>query len=106
MVAFAEAGICTGVADRTGRDGLNQERVLVAILQDIDNLEEITTRLALGPELLPGAAIESNLAGLYRFLIGFFVHEAQHQDFARVVVLYDGGNKAAHFLKIQFHIHV
>ena len=89
-----EAGFAAGVADRSGGNCTDQQRVVVAVFGDAFYREEVAARFALCPKALAGTAVESHLAGGDGFLIGFGVHVAEHQHLQGVVVLDDCGNHA------------
>ena len=82
---------------------LDEERVVIAVFLDADEMEVIARRLTLGPQTFSRPAPEGDELRLYRLLIGFLVHEAQHQHLRGHCILYDGRHKSAHLLKIYIH---
>src|SRR6185436_13954655 len=52
-----------------------------------------------------GAAEEGGVPGLDGLAKGFFVHEANHQDALRGVVLNHRGDQSVHLFEIQIHTH-
>ena len=103
FVLVSPAGICTQVADRSAGRYLNQQGIIVAVGLDGFDVQEISAFFSLGPQALLGTAVKSHLSAFYRFLIGFFVHESQHEYFLGMYVLDDGGNQSSHFVEIKFH---
>ena len=94
-----------GVADRSSWTGLDKQGVVVAVGENLHHVEEVAAFFALGPQLVARAAIECHQLGVQRLLVGFLVHEAQHQHFLCHRILDDGRDEAVHFLKIQIHFH-
>ena len=82
---------------------LDEQCIVVAIFLDGNDVQEVSTLLALSPKAIFRAAEESHLSTLHRLAIRLFVHKSQHQHLGCVDVLYDGGDKPVHFLKIQIH---
>ena len=91
------------MACRTMWMHLHKQGVVIAIHLDVNEVKEIATCLALGPQTLASTAPERNLLSLQCLLIGFFIHIAQHQDILCVGVLYYGRHQATAFLKIYLH---
>ncbi len=89
------------MAYRADRMDLNQKSIFITILLHGDEVEEISARLALRPEALSRAAVESHLTRLNRLLQSLLIHETQHQHHTGIGVLYDCRNQAAALLKIQ-----
>ena len=58
---------------------------------------------AFKPQLVARAAEEGREAGLDGFAEGFFVHEADHQDAAGLVILDHGRKQSIEFFEIQLH---
>src|SRR5580658_11210620 len=82
-----------------------EQRVVVAIGGDGDDLQAVATWLAFHPKLLPCAAPKSNKAGFERFRVTGGVQKSQHQHLARLRVLHDSWYQAVHFFKINvFHV--
>ena len=88
------------MANRTGRNSLDQDRIVIAIHHHTYHLQGITAGFPFHPQTILGAAEESHLSGFSCFLIGFFIHKAQHQYFVGIVILNDCRDKPAHFFKI------
>ena len=84
-----EAGLGARVAGRPVRADAHEDRVAVAVLLQLLDVEERAGGLALVPELLPRAAEEPGLAGLLRAPQRLLVHPGQHQNAVRVRVLDD-----------------
>ena len=100
FVLLAPASIGAGMAYRADRIYLNQQRVFVAIFFNRNNIQEITTLFAFGPQTVLGTAEKGYFPGFNSLLVSLFIHEAKHQHLAGVVVLYDGRNESVHFIKI------
>jgi hypothetical protein len=81
-----------------------QDGIAIAIGHSRDNSQKIAGRLALCPQFLSRARIESNAAGLHCPGAGFSIHEANHQDIACGIVLHYCWNQAIHFVKINLHL--
>jgi hypothetical protein len=60
---------------------------------------------AFEPQLVAGAAIEGGESGLHRLLERFLIHETDHEDAARRIVLNDGRNEAAELAEVQIVVH-
>src|SRR4051812_24255874 len=86
-----EATAGAGVARRPRRCHAEQKRVVVAVLADLLDLERVSGRLALLPELLPRAAPEPCLAGLARQPLRLLVHPREHEHAVVADVLDDRG---------------
>ena len=95
----SEAGAGAGVADVAVAQPLDleQHRVVVAVHQQLDDLELVAGGFALHPQLVAGAAEEGGVAGAARFRERHVVHEADHQDFRGFGVLDDGGDQPVEF---------
>jgi len=74
--------------------------VIVAIGGGGDDAQAVAAGFAFHPELLAGAAPEGDEAGFEGFGVAGFIEEAEHEDFACGVVLYDAGDEAVHFFEI------
>ena len=86
-----------------GPYGMNtyQQRVAIAVDLHADEVEEVSARFAFRPETLACATPECHMPRLYRFVVGFLVHEAQHEYVARCGVLNDGRYQTvAHLVKV------
>src|SRR5690348_15305367 len=94
--AHEEAGAFAGMADVAVTEplGLHQHRVFVAVDQHVTNGEPVAGGLALRPQLVARAAEEGHVAGAPGDVPGILVHEADHQYFARLVVLDHRRNQA------------
>ena len=88
-----EAALGARVAGRAVGDDADQERVVVAVGRDRNDVEIVAAGLALGPETAPRAAVEGDAPFCEAFFVGFAVHVAEHQHLQGAVVLYDGGNQ-------------
>ena len=55
-IFFIKAGITSGVTNGSGRIGLDQQRILIAIFQNFHHMQEITALLSFGPKPVFGAA--------------------------------------------------
>ncbi len=76
---------------------LHQHRVVVAIDEDVDDLELVARGLALRPQGVARAAEERGVAGALRVGERLLVHEADHQHFRRLGVLDHCGNETVQF---------
>src|SRR5262249_43945200 len=77
----------------------------VAIRRYFLDHQAVARRLALEPQLVAGAAEEGGVSGLDGLAKRLLVHEADHQDALRGVVLNNRRDQAVHFLEIQIHTH-
>lgn len=82
---------------------LDKERVIVAIQPDVNQVQVVARRFALGPQAVARAAPKSNLLCIYCLLISLFVHEPKHQHVFRYGVLDDGRHEASHFIEIYLY---
>src|SRR5579863_8621326 len=100
---FGEAAYCAFVADETVAFYLDSEeqRVVVTVSGGGDDAEAIAAGFALHPELLAGAAPESDEAGFKGFGITDGVEKTHHQHFAGARILHDAGDEAVHFVKVD-----
>jgi hypothetical protein len=101
---FVKAALVTVVADARA-EGFNfdEERVVVAIGGDFLDDQAVAGAFAFHPQLVSGAAVESDEAGGAGFFEGFGVHEADHEDAVRGRVLNDGREEAVEFGVIESH---
>ena len=101
FILLTPACIRTCMANRTHRVYLNQQCILIAVFFDRNDIQKIATLLTFRPKTVLGAAEKSHFTGFYRFVVSFFIHEAQHQHLSGICVLYDCRNKSVHFIKIH-----
>ncbi len=99
IVAFSKAGVCT-VLQTGPRAGLDEQRVVVTVLQNLHYFEKIAAFLPLGPEPFAGPAEEGDEFFGNGFLVSFFVHEPQHQHLVCGGVLNDGWHQPVFLGKI------
>src|SRR3989338_6191338 len=76
-------------------DDLHQHRVVVAIDEDVDDLEPVARCFALHPQRVARAAEEGGEAGASRQRERLFIHETDHQDLGGLRVLNHGRNQAS-----------
>jgi len=81
------AGLVAGVAGGTDRLGEDEKRVVLTVDTHGADLQKHPTGLALEPELLAGAAPETDFALAYSAQERVAVHKAQHQHGLVVHVL-------------------
>jgi len=91
LVDLAPAGVGAGVADGAGGIGLDEEGVVVAVVENLDDAKHIAGGLAFGPQLLAAPAEEGHQPGGKGLLYGLGIHIAQHQHFAGLGVLDNNG---------------
>ena len=82
---------------------LAENGVVVAVGGGIGEAQAVAAGLALGPQLVAGAAVEGYVAGLKRLVERLLVHEAQHENLAVVGILNDGRGESPHLFKIDLH---
>ena len=82
---------------------LAEHRIVVAIGCGIGQAQAVAAGLALGPQLVAGAAIEGYVAGLKRLVERLLVHEAHHENLAVIGILHDGRGESPHLFKIDLH---
>ena len=78
-----------------------EQRVLVTVGSRVDDAQPVAAGLALGPELLAGAAPEGDEACLQCFAIAFIIEKADHEDFSGSGVLHNAGNEPVHFCEVN-----
>ena len=78
FILLTPACIRTCMANRTHRVYLNQQCILIAVFFDRNDIQKIATLLTFRPKTVLGAAEKSHFTGFYRFVVSFFIHEAQH----------------------------
>jgi hypothetical protein len=90
----------------TGAESFDLEENGVPIAVGGDGLyhQAVTGRFAFEPELVPGPAEEGCEAALDGLSKRFFVHEAEHEDAAGLMVLNDGGHEPVEFAEVEFHV--
>jgi hypothetical protein len=81
----------------------DEERVGVAIEEELANAKDVAASFAFFPEALAGAAVEVDFAGALGVFERFGIQEAEHQHFARGVVLNDRGDQPVQLCKGKFH---
>ena len=54
-ILFVPASVGTCMAHRTHRIGLDEQGVLIAVVENLNNVEEVARSLALGPECIASA---------------------------------------------------
>src|SRR5271165_209252 len=93
---FSEATDGALVADQSVALNLDAEeqRIVVTVGGGRDDAQAVAAGFAFHPELLAGAAPESDKAGLQGFGIAGGVEKTQHQYFARACILHDAGREA------------
>ncbi len=106
LVAVAKAGGHAQVAHSAVGYGLHQHGIAVAVHVDRHELQVVAAFLALGPQLVAGAAPEGHLLGLQRFFKCLVVHKAKHEHIFGARVLHDGRNQATHFVKVDIAVHL
>src|SRR5829696_4365420 len=94
-----ETGALAGVADVAVAEPLHfqQHRIVVAVDEDVDDLELVAGGLALHPQLVARAAEEGGVAGAPRFRERDVVHEAHHQHFGAARILDHRWNQSVEF---------
>ena len=89
-----EAGAAAGVAGDADLVDEEEDGVGVAIVAQVDEALRLAGSFAFAPEAAARAAIVAGLAGGEGFGQGFGVHPGEHEDFAGIVLLGDGGDEA------------
>src|SRR2546421_1367379 len=97
----AEAAGDAPVTDRPAGSRGHEQRITIAIGRYGLEVERVTRRLALLPELLPAAAEEDYPTPRERCLQSLAVHVTEHQDGAGVRVLHDRGQESSAFGEIE-----
>ncbi len=82
---------------------LAENGIVVAIGGGIGEAQAIAAGLALGPQLVAGAAVKGYIAGLKRLVERLLVHEAHHENLAIVGILHDRRGESPHLFKIDLH---
>ena len=103
FVGFAPAGIGARMADRASGIDLDEQRVVVTVVENLNDTEHIARGLALGPKAIACAAPEGHKTCLDGLVVGFLVHEAKHEDLAGHSILDNGRNEALQLFEIDFH---
>ena len=78
----------------------DQNRVFIAVGSDALGEKAVARTFTFQPELLARTAIKGDVTGFDGLVKGFFVHEANHQDAARGLVLNDSGDKSVRFFEV------
>src|SRR5205807_837125 len=100
--AAEEAALVPFVTDsRSQRFHLHENRILIAIREDLFHHEAVSGAFALEPEFVARAAEEGRISGLHRAPECLLIHEAEHEHAAACRVLNDGGNEPAEFVEIE-----
>ena len=73
----------------------HQQGVAVAVDAEIDQSLDVAGGVALAPGRLARARPVADAAGPHGLGHGIAIHPGHHQDFARIVLLGDGGHEAA-----------
>src|SRR5205809_3729865 len=73
---------------------LDEQRALLAVVEDLHEAQDVARRLPFRPELAARARPEGHEALLVGDAQGVGVHEADHQDLVGVRLLDDGGHEA------------
>src|SRR5579884_2443451 len=81
-----ETGPLAGVAGRANRIDEEQNRVLVAVDEDLLDAQVVARGFALRPQLLAGAAPERDKAQVFALAPRVLVQDADHQHLARLVM--------------------
>ena len=82
------------MAHRTGWIGADQQRIVVAVEFDFDDLKKVTRRFPFCPEALFRTAEERDSVFLHGLLISFFIHKSDHEDAQCLRVLDNTGDQA------------
>ena len=82
------------MADGAAGFTLDEYGVAVAVFPDLADLDDVAGGFAFVPELLAAAAVEPGFAAGERAAQGFGVHVGEHEDFAAIGVLGNGGDEA------------
>ena len=101
MLDGREAARRAAVAGRAVGIDEHEERVAVAVRADVDEVQPVAARLALGPEAALGAGPERDLLRLEGLFKRLGVHAAEHEHPARAGVLHDGRNQSAGLLPVE-----
>ena len=80
-----------------------QHRIAIAVRPRPHHLQSIAGSFSLGPQRLPGAAVERDVARPLRSFERLAVHKAQHQQLSRNRILNHRGREALHFVEINLH---
>jgi len=102
---FAKEAAPVTLVTHPGPHGIytDEQRIGVAIEEDLPYAQEVAAGFAFLPKALAGAAEKVDLAGALGALERFGIQESKHEHFLRGVVLNDGGNQPVHFRKAKFH---
>src|SRR5579859_8273467 len=94
------------MADQTVafHEDAKQDSVTIAVRQSGNYAQPVAGGLALHPQLLPRAGIESHIAGFDSSGIRLGVHKAHHQHLARGIFLHDRRRQPFHFVKVYYHV--
>ena len=88
-----ETALLSRMARRPGLVDLDEQRVLVAVIQDILDLLDMTGCFPFLPELLSRTAPEPCKSRLHGLSYRSCVHVGDHEHFAGLPVLDHGGNQ-------------
>src|ERR1700730_11886345 len=102
---LSEAGTRPGVADLALAEHTDaqQYRIPVAVGPGFHHLQTVAGTLSLGPQCLPGAAVERHEASTQGLVQSFRVHKTHHQELAGAFILNDRGRQALHLVEADFH---
>jgi hypothetical protein len=89
-----ETALFTGVTCWPSLVHFDEQRVLVAVIQDVLYLLDMTGRLPFLPELLPRTAPEPGESRLNGLFYGRRVHVGNHEHFTTLPILDYSGNQA------------
>ena len=103
IVLLAPAGVGACVACGTIGCGFYQQCVVVAVNDDVNQMQEVAAGLAFGPKAITTATPEGYFACFDGLIVGLLIHVAKHQHVFGLGVLYNSGNQPATFFKIYFH---
>ena len=82
------------MAGGAGLADFQEDGVLVAVDADLDDVLLVAGRVALAPEAFARARPVDGAAGVDGELKRFGIHPGEHEDFAGVGILRDGGDEA------------
>lgn len=94
-----EAGAVAGVAGRSLRDAAIDERIVIAVGQNLTDKNEIAGGLTLVPQLLTAAGEKPSGSRFHRVCQCLLVCIAQHENFIVPLILTDDRNQLSFFEK-------
>jgi len=99
----APGRIAMAGADGAAREvDAHQQGVQIAVRAHCTQDQLLSAGFTLGPKLLARAAVKRHKSCCPRKIVSLAIHEAEHQNFAVLIVLHDGGNQPAFLLEIEF----